>query len=182
MSDADNTEKTTRTETRPFLGGEVSYEIDGLREGHARSLATKMDTAIEMALSRAFNHEPREKLGPRRADTEWELPAIQDAVDAVNDSGTFGDNFEGDVAYAIEEGYYPEEWTHYVDLTDVETDGLQTAFSTTQSELVRRGYGINSIRTDDEGRVTKLHVISLSWFYDARSHGKQKFGDGGRDE
>ena len=179
------TEQTTDTEYTERRGehslaggGEFTYRIKHRRDEPADRFEYQLGTLVEQQKARYFNHAPRSTPYTRRADTEHELAAIREAVEAINDSPTFGENTEGDVEYRIEEGYYPGEWTHYVDLSNVEHSGRGSAMLHAQSELCSRGYVVNSIRVDEGGVVTNLHVVSLRWVYDARSHGLQQEREG----
>lgn len=164
-----------RSGTRALSGGgEATYTVEHRDEDRARRLASKIETAIEMVNAQYFNETPRARLGTRRTTSSgFRLSAIQEAVDEANRKPSFAKNHDGRMEYVVTEGYYPDEYDHYVDVTDVEPAGLFSAFLGIQSELCRRGYMVNSIRTDDDGRLTKLHVMPLTWAYEYRSSGRR---------
>lgn len=156
-------------------GGEVSYTVSHRQEDHADSLASKIETAIEMCNAWYFQSEPRENLGtPMPVTSEYKLRDVTKAVEEANERPSFAKNVEGEMEYIVEEAYYPDEYSHYIDVTGISEEDRSRAFLHAQSALCGNGYAINSIRTDDEGLLTKFHVVSLSWIYDARSYGRQK--------
>ncbi|ELY68891.1 hypothetical protein [Natrinema versiforme] len=152
-------------------GGHVAYEIDAT-ERRAQSLSSKLETAIEAFNARQFHHAPKESVGPKRAHTEYKLRAITDAIAEANERPSFTKHIDGELSYVVTEGYYPDEYTHFVDLTDIPADQRHRALSTVQNTLCRHGYIVNSLRSGDDGTLEKLHIVSLAWVYDARSHGR----------
>jgi len=168
--------RTERSNERSVAGGgEVSYTVSHRQEKHADSLASRIETAIEMCNAWYFQSEPRERLGTRMpVRSEYKISDVTRAVEEANERPSFAKNVEGEMEYIVEEGYYPDEYSHYIDATGIQEEDRSQAFLHAQSALCGNGYAINSIRTDDEGLLTKFHVVSLSWVYDARSYGRQK--------
>lgn len=171
--DSDDDTHTRMVERTIAGGGTITVEIETPRERSADGLQSRIETTIEMHSAMFFNYEPREEVGTKRASTEYQLTPIREAVEAVNDSPTFGDTADGDVAYVVRDGYYPDDYEHLIAVTDVSPAERHRAFLTIQSQLVSRGYAVNAVKTDDEGRLTHLHVVSMLWVYDARSHGRK---------
>lgn len=168
-------ETITRTEQRTISGGgQVAYSIDGRHERQVRSVASKIETAIEMANARYFNQSPKSELGPKSANTEYELPAIRKAIEDANEDATFAKHIDGEMEYVVNDGYYPDDYRHYVDVTDIPPEDRPRAFQTAQANLCRHGYAINSLASNDEGQLTKFHVVSLAWIYDSRSYGRTR--------
>lgn len=105
--------------------------------------------------------------GPHTVTTAG-VHAIQDAVDHSNRHPSNNER-DGDLKYVVEEGYYPREWSHFVDLSDVPEDLRYSASIQITSQLAKRGLAVNSVRWDPP----KLHVIGAHWLYDRLP------GDGG---
>jgi len=169
-TDDEDLDLTTLADSETIAGsGTLEYSIVHRREKTATALKRELQKAVEVVNARYFNQAPDRRPGAKRADTEYELRAIRAAIDAANDSSTFGENIAGDLTYVIEEGYYPGEWTHYIGLTDIPVSSRARALLAAQSALCRRGYMVNSARSDDDGLLEKLHVVSMRWAYDARS-------------
>lgn len=174
MSESDTPDRITESNDQTIVGGgRVAYEIEAT-ERRAQSLTSKLETAIEAFNARQFHDTPSETVGSKRAHTEYKLRAIEDAIAEANDRPTFTKHIDGELSYVVTEGYYPDEYTHFVDLSDIPLDQRHRAFSTAQSALCRHGYLVNSLRGDDDGTLEKLHIVSLAWVYDARSHGRTK--------
>lgn len=175
MSNQSNQEPQTERSTERSIagGGEVSYTVWHRQADHARAVASKIETAIEMMNARYFQSEPRQRLGTRRTTTEYPLRGISAAVDAANETPSFAKNVDGELEYVVTEGYYPDEYSHHIDVTDIPPGDRSRAFLHAQSKLCQRGYAINSIRTDEDGLLTTFHVVSLRWIYEARSYGRQ---------
>lgn len=174
MTSDDADDMHVHEDTQTLVGnGEVTYRVEHDRERRLQSVVSKIDTAIEMAKAHAFNHEPGQRYGPKRANTEYKLRSIQAAVDEANAKPTF-ENVDGELAYVVEDGYYPEDYQHMIDVTDVAKPDRADALLHAQSALCARGYVVNSLRSDDDGHLTRLHVVALTWVYNARAYGKRK--------
>lgn len=96
------------------------------------------------------------------------VAAIDDAVDHANRHPS-NNARDGDLQYVVEEGYYPEEWTHYVDLSAVPEEYRYSASIQATSALAKRGLVVNSVRFDPP----RLHVMGADWLFDRLP------GDGG---
>lgn len=150
-------------------GGRLTYRIEGARETLGRGLDLDIRTAIENRNARYFGNESR--AGPKKLVLiNHKVKAIQEAVDELNDGRR---NCSG-VAYQVDEPYYPDEYDHLVDLRDVPVDELSSAFQGAQAELLKRGFFVNSIRTDDHGRLIHLHVVRKRSADETRAHGLRK--------
>lgn len=178
--DDDTDDETTYIATESIHGGgTLTYCITHPREQTAGTLRSSIQTALEATNARYWNDAPRRRVGPTRADTEYELREIRAAVDGINADPSFAKNVDGDVTYRIDEGYYPGEWTHYVDVTDLPVDQRARALLTAQSQLAQRGYVVNSMRSDDDdGHLEAFHVVSLRWLYSARAYGRRQATEG----
>jgi hypothetical protein len=97
------------------------------------------------------------------------VPAIQDAVTHENRHPGNSER-EGDIEYIVEDGYYPDEWSHYVDLSEVPEEHRNSASIGIISELAKRNLVVNSMRFDPP----QLHVIGL----DAMAYGYYGGDDG----
>lgn len=91
--------------------------------------------------------------------------AIQDAVGATVANNEDYEN----VKYSVSDGYYPDEWEHEIDLSEVPEDRLMGSSVSVVSELARRGMAVNSVRCDP----LRLHVIGLDWFEDRAEGGER---------
>ena len=94
------------------------------------------------------------------------VPAIADAVEAVNDSNS--EHVHG-VRYNASDGYYPDETEHLVDLSGVEPKYRSAASIQVQTELNRRGLLANSVRIDPPA----LHVVSIDWLTEIHADGER---------
>lgn len=83
------------------------------------------------------------------------VPAIVDAVEHANRHPTNNER-DGDLEYVVEDGYYPGEYQHFVDLADVPPDLRHSASIQAISELSKRGLLVNSVRWDPP----RLHVVA----------------------
>ena len=72
------------------------------------------------------------------------------------------------MVYVVEEAYYPDDYDHFIDLTGIAVGDRAHAFMHIQGTLSERGFVVNSARSDDEGRLTKLHVVRMRWIDEKR--------------
>lgn len=92
------------------------------------------------------------------------LPEIAEAVEEAEEQpSTKG--VEG-LNYQVEEAYYPDEYSHYVDLSECPVERRGTAFLDCMIRLAQRGFMVNSVRLNEEGVLEKLHVVRATWFMD----------------
>jgi hypothetical protein len=144
-------------------GGELEYAIRG-RENAVRALETDIRAAVNRWSSRYFNALDRSDYQhPPLVTRDREHPAIREAVEAANAKPSWENREAGEMVYVVEDAYYPDDYNHHVDLTDIDVGERSHAFMHIQGELAERGFVINSVRSDEEGRLTKLHVVRLHW-------------------
>lgn len=98
-------------------------------------------------------------------------PAIRDAVQHSNRHPSNSAR-EGDLKYVVEDGYYPDDKQHFVDLQDVDEDLRGSASIQIMSQLAHRGLVVNSVRWSPP----RLHVIavedvSYGYYGDASTEG-----------
>ena len=84
------------------------------------------------------------------------IPAIQDAVEHANRHPSNSAR-DGDLQYVAEDGYYPGDTAHYVDLSEVPEDLRYSASIQAFGQLARRGLAVNSVRWDPP----RLHVMAV---------------------
>lgn len=88
--------------------------------------------------------------------TEMHVPAIADAVAHANRHPS--NNARGsDLEYVVEDGYYPDDKCHYVDLSAVDAGLRKSASIDAISHLEKRGLAVNSVRFDPP----RLHVAAV---------------------
>lgn len=89
-------------------------------------------------------------------------PAIVDAIEhaMAHPSCTVREGYE--MEYVVEEGYYPGDTIHYVDLSGYPPEHRSGASLDAHVELSRRALMVNSIRWDPP----RLHVVAASWLVD----------------
>lgn len=106
--------------------------------------------------------EPVVIYNPGHRSYDKEIGAV--VVDAVKHANRHPGNNEmdGNMVAAVEDGYYPGELTHFVDLSGVDEDLRHSATITINSELNKRGLMFNSVRFD----APKLHVVPASHLLD----------------
>ncbi|RLM83721.1 hypothetical protein D3D02_17105 [Halobellus sp. Atlit-38R] len=87
------------------------------------------------------------------------IAAIRDAVTHANRHPANSAIAESDgvINYVIEDGYYPGEYRHYVDLSGIDPELRRSASTTVISELERRNLAVNSVQFDPP----RLHVMAL---------------------
>lgn len=89
------------------------------------------------------------------------LVAVQDAVAHANRHPS-NNARDGDLAYVVEEPFYPDEYAHFIDLSNVDADLRYSASIQAISELARRGLVVNSVRWDPP----QLHVMDPAQMHD----------------
>lgn len=151
-------------------GGGVEYSIRG-RENPARTVRTRLREAVREANARYFGEQPDRPTRPNLVTVDYKYGPIKEAVQAVRRVPSFEKNTEGDIAYVVEEAYYPGEYSHYIEVSGVDPERRGMTFMHVQGALAERELTINSVRTDDEGRLTKLHVQRMSWLDQRRKGG-----------
>jgi hypothetical protein len=87
--------------------------------------------------------------------TEPSAPAIADAVEHANRHPS-NNARDGDVRYVVEDGYYPDDKEHFIDLSEVPADLRKSASIDIISHLTKRGLYVNSVRWDPP----RLHVMA----------------------
>jgi len=172
---ATNDDHTERVAEHSLAGGgELEVTIRG-RENAVRALDTDIRAAVNRWGSRYFQSLDRSDYRrPPLVTRERLHPQIREAVAEANARPSWENRDAGEMAYVVEEAYYPDDYSHYVDLTDIDAADRSDAVMHVQAELAERGFVINSVRSDDEGRLTKLHVVRLRWIDEKRGR------DGGR--
>jgi len=99
--------------------------------------------------------EPIAYHDPATITGEEFVDAIKDAVDHANAHPT-NNARDGDLAYVVEQGYYPGDHAHYVDLSDVDDTLRQSASIDIMTHLAQRGLAVNAVRWTPPS----LHVVS----------------------
>lgn len=89
-------------------------------------------------------------------------PVVGDAVDHANRHPS-NNALEGNIRAGFEEGYYPGEYQHFIDLSTVDEELRHSATISINSELNKRGLMFNSVHFGDE---PKLHVVPATHLLD----------------
>lgn len=84
------------------------------------------------------------------------IPAIQDAVDHEN-RHPGNSARDGNVTYLVKDAYYPGDYSHLIDLSDVDPEMRHSASIGIMGQLSRRGLGVNSVYFDPP----RLHVMAV---------------------
>jgi len=149
-------------------GGELEFAIRG-RENAVRALDTDIRAAVNRWGSRYFQALDRSDYRrPPLVSRERPHPQIREAVAEANRRPSWENRDAGEIRYVVEEAYYPDDYSHYADLTEIDAADRSHAFMHAQGKLAERGFVINSVRSDDEGTLTKLHVVRLRWIDEKR--------------
>lgn len=149
-------------------GGDLEYSIRG-RENAVRHLETEIRAAVNRWSSRYFQAgDASDRRRPPLVTRDRKHPAIREAVAEANQRPSWVNRDAGDMVYVVEDAYYPDDYSHNVDLTGIDVSDRAHAFMHLQGALAKRGFVVNSIRSAATGRLTKLHVVRLRWIDEKR--------------
>lgn len=114
------------------------------------------------------------------------VAAIKDAIDHVKRHPSNNEREQFELEYVFGTGYYPDDRTHWIDISDFPERHWGGALLDVQSRLAERGLMVNSldmslppyadvIDGDAEEFGPALHVVGANWY-------TERLPDGGRDE
>jgi len=84
------------------------------------------------------------------------VPAIRDAVEHANRHPSNNER-DGDIEYVAEDGYYPGDKSHFIDLSGVAPDYRRSASIQVVSQLAERNLAVNSVQWEPP----RLHVMAV---------------------
>ena len=120
------------------------------------------DEQLEVVREKAANgvchlcDEPVRAHNGSHVTTQSFVAAIQDAITHANrhPSNTARN---GELEYVVEDGYYPDDKCHYVDLSAVDPELRKSASINATSALAQRGLAVSSVQFDPP----RLHVMAV---------------------
>lgn len=85
------------------------------------------------------------------------VPAIADAVEHANRHPSNTER-NGDLRYVVEDGLYPDDYSHLIDLSEVPEELRESASIQITGALAKRGIAVNSVRWEPP----QLHMMAVA--------------------
>lgn len=110
----------------------------------------------------------------RHLTSSLHVPSIRDAVEHSNRHPSSSAR-DGDLEYVVEDGYYPGDKQHFIDLQEVPEDLRYSASIQIMSQLAFRGLAVNSVRwSPPRLHVMAVEDVSFGYYGEASTEGTDR--------